>query len=62
MTATIKHDKKINVWGCFSYHGVGDIIRIKGILKKEQYWQILIHNMKPSGHKNIWSLQVCVST
>jgi len=38
---TVKHDKKINVWGCFSANGVGDLYLVEGILKKEQYQTIL---------------------
>ena len=30
--ATVKHDKKINVWGSFAAHGVGDIYRVPGML------------------------------
>ena len=45
---TVKHDKKINIWGCFAYSGVGKIYRVKGILEKNQMRQILIHQMKPS--------------
>ena len=28
--ATVKHDKKINVWGAFAAHGVGNLYWIKG--------------------------------
>lgn len=45
---SIKHDKKINVWGCFAYNGVGKFYRVKGILEKNQMRQILIRQMKPS--------------
>ena len=48
MRATVKHDKKINIWGCFSYYGVGHLYRVKGILEKNQMRQILIRHMKPS--------------
>ena len=36
------------VWGCFAAHGVGDLHRIRGIMVKEDYHQILIHHMRPS--------------
>ena len=32
MKGVIKHDKKIMVWGCFSYYGVGHIYCVKGIM------------------------------
>jgi transposase len=46
--ATVKHDKKIMVWGCFAAHGVGDLLRVIGIMEQKQYRQILIHHMRPS--------------
>jgi transposase len=48
---TVNHDKKIMVWGCFSWNGVGDLYRINGIMKAENYKQILIHYMRPSAAK-----------
>lgn len=32
--ATVKHDQKINIWGCFCRNGVGNLYFIKGIMKK----------------------------
>jgi transposase len=46
--ATLKHDKKINVWGCFSAHSVGTFYRIEGIMTREQYLQILQNVAEPS--------------
>lgn len=46
--ATVKHDKKINVWGCFSTAGVGRLYLVKGNLDQHQYHSILIHHMVPS--------------
>lgn len=46
--ATVKHDKKINVWGAFAAHGVGMLHRIEGIMKKEMYRDILENVMVPS--------------
>jgi len=46
--ATVKHDKKINVWGCFAAHGVGLIHRIRGIMVKEIYEEILDNVACPS--------------
>ena len=51
MQGTIKHQKSINVWGCFSWNGVGDLHRVKEILTGEECWQILIHHMVPSDNR-----------
>jgi hypothetical protein len=50
-SGTVKHDKKINVWGCFTYDGVGHIHRIVGIMDAMAYKQILIHHMVPSAQE-----------
>jgi hypothetical protein len=44
----IKHDKKINIWTCFAYSGVGNIYHIKGTLDKIQFHYILQYHMMPS--------------
>lgn len=41
MVGTIKHDKKINVWGCFCATGVGHLCLIEGIMDQEIYVNIL---------------------
>ena len=46
--ATVKHDKRINVWGCFAGHGVGRLYRVPGIMDGEGYHKILQWQMKPS--------------
>ena len=46
--ATVKHDKKINVWGCFARHGVGHLYLVDGILLKEQYIAIIEDHFYPS--------------
>ena len=48
LRGTVKHDKKINVWGCFSWKGVGHLYRVKGILEKKQMKNILQRHMIPS--------------
>lgn len=53
MQGTVKHQKKINVWGCFSWNGVGRFHRIHGIMDRFLYRQILIHQMRPSGRELI---------
>ena len=45
---TVKHDKKIQVWGCFAAHGVGNLYRVPGILDQHGYHSILQWQMKPS--------------
>jgi transposase len=45
---TIKHDKKVMIWGCISSNGAGDLHRIQGILDAAKYKQILIHHLRPS--------------
>ena len=37
------------VWGCFSHAGVGQLKKIEGIMKKEQYHSILQWYAIPSG-------------
>ena len=51
LQGTLKHQKKIMVWGCFSWYGVGAFCRINGILTKEKYRQILIRHMRPSARR-----------
>lgn len=51
LRGTIKHDKKINIWGCFSWYGVGDIYRVRGNMNAKQYHSILVHHMVPSAQR-----------
>ncbi len=46
--ATVKHDKKINVWGCFSFAGVGHLHQVQGTLDQHQYHSIIVRHMVPS--------------
>ena len=47
--ATVKHGGgTIQVWGCFSYNGVGDLYKINCTLKREQYHSILQRHAIPS--------------
>ena len=43
----------MQVWGCISANGVGDLVRINGVLNAEKYRQILIHHAIPSGRRMI---------
>lgn len=46
----VKHGGgSVMVWGCFGNNKVGDLFKINGILRKEQYNSILIHHAVPSG-------------
>ena len=49
--ATVKHGKKINVWGCFAADGVGNLCQVNGILEQKQYRDILLKHMIPSAGK-----------
>ena len=51
MQGTVNHQKSINVWGCFSWKGVGDLHWVKGILTGPEYRKILIHHMVPSANR-----------
>ena len=38
LKATVKHSGgNIQVWGCFSYNGVGDLCKVQSTLEKKQY-------------------------
>ena len=51
LNGSLKHDKKIMVWGCFSAFGVGEFYKIDGIMNASKYRQILINHMRPSAEK-----------
>jgi transposase len=51
LRGTVKHDKKINIWGCFSAHGVGRLYMVNGILDQYQFNNILERQMIPSAKK-----------
>jgi transposase len=47
---TVKHGGgSIMMWGCFLGERVGDLHRVQGIMKKEDYHSILQHHAIPSG-------------
>ena len=46
---TVKHSGgSIVAWGCFAAAGVGRIHKVVGVMKKEQYVDILQNQMRPS--------------
>ena len=51
MQGTVKHQKSINVWRCFSWNGIGDLHRVKGTMTGEVYRKILIHHLVPSANR-----------
>lgn len=57
--ATVKHDDKINVWGCFAAHGVGRMYLVEGILRKEQYMKIVEEYFYPSAI-DLFGEQECI--
>ena len=48
MKATVMHDDKIMVWGCFATRGVGRLYLVGDIMRKEQYFSVLDNKMFPS--------------
>ena len=36
------------VWGCVSYHGVGELVNMDGTMKSTDYTDILDHNLQDS--------------
>ena len=59
---TVKHGGgNIILWGCFSSRGTGNLVKVQGIMKKEDYIKILEKNMKESAERlqltNNWKFQ-----
>ena len=51
---TVEHGGgSIQVWGCISAGGVGDLVRIDGIMNAKKYRQIFIHHAIQSGRRLI---------
>jgi len=49
---TVKHGGgNIMLWGCFAASGPGNLVKVEGIMKKEQYIEILQENVKQSARK-----------
>ncbi|KAK3570047.1 hypothetical protein QTP86_009593 [Hemibagrus guttatus] len=49
---TVKHGGgHIMLWGCFSASGTGNLVKVDGIMKKEDYLKILVENLVASAHK-----------
>lgn len=47
---TVKFPGKINVWGCFSWKGLGQLVEIEGNLDAKQFCEILTNNLQLSAH------------
>jgi len=50
-TPYLRHDRKVNVWACFSAQGVGSMALVEGKLNAAQYLGILKRHLKPSAVK-----------
>jgi uncharacterized protein YbcC (UPF0753/DUF2309 family) len=48
---TIRQQKRVKLWGCFNYYGVGKLHRINGTLDATKFHGILQHQMLPSAKK-----------
>lgn len=48
LKGTVKHDKKVNIWGCVSWYGTGSLYYVQGNLDSKQYHSILQRHMFPS--------------
>ncbi|CAH1954921.1 unnamed protein product [Acanthoscelides obtectus] len=52
LQATLKHGGgSVIVWGCFAGNRAGDLVRIEGIMRKEQNLEILENHAVPSGQR-----------
>ena len=51
ISTTVKHVGGHMVWGSISGGGVGDLVKIEGIMDKKVYHNILVRHAVPSGHR-----------
>lgn len=63
LQATVKHGGDfLQVWSFISANGVGELVRINGLLNAEKYRQILIHHAIPSWRHLIVPKLICSMT
>lgn len=49
---SVKHGGgSIMIWGCFSYAGLGNLIPIEGIIRADDYIQIVNENLEESAER-----------
>lgn len=48
---SVKHPEKKMFWGCFSYHGVGPLQPVDGMMRSDQYIDILSRRLVPEMRK-----------
>ncbi|KAJ4427325.1 hypothetical protein ANN_24945 [Periplaneta americana] len=53
LRATVKHGRGNMIWGCMSASGVGELVFIEDIMKKEYYLHLLQHYLVQSAEK-LW--------